>query len=307
MGEYAKSKMIKQARLLKAYSQEKLAENICETETLNRYENGKLEPTDEKYSQLMKKMGAFSDRCYVTESNVSKIEMLKNQLLIALDKSEYDVAEKELKKLENLILTGKYAVEEYQFIRRIKLVILWNKKKISDKQYLEGLINLLQTTFKDFALEKFPVCRVFTEIEMLIINDIAVYFGEKKRYKDACKIYENMERYYESGIVINDHKPRYKILLNYSNFMGLSGEYDKCIEICKKGIKWLKQQGKEKELCNFLFNIGWAMNMRNENLSENEKLKVKAYIWLALKLGEYYSESPQSVELIKQYYKKIKE
>ena len=57
MAEYSKSAIIKYTRLAKNMTQEELSQFICEPATLSRYENGQINPTNDKFTQLMQRMG----------------------------------------------------------------------------------------------------------------------------------------------------------------------------------------------------------------------------------------------------------
>lgn len=49
MGEYSKAAVIKYTRKAVGMTQEELSEGICEPVTLSRYENGQLNPSDDKF------------------------------------------------------------------------------------------------------------------------------------------------------------------------------------------------------------------------------------------------------------------
>ena len=57
MGEYSKAAVIKYTRKATGMTQEELSEGICEPVTISRYENGQLNPSDDKFIRLMQKMG----------------------------------------------------------------------------------------------------------------------------------------------------------------------------------------------------------------------------------------------------------
>lgn len=55
-------------------------------------------------------------------------------------------------------------------------------------------------------------------------------------------IMEALEKYYTDFGKIGDYKPRYAMLVIYSSFLGRMGRYDDSIQVCIKGIKWLKEK-----------------------------------------------------------------
>ncbi len=95
MGAYNKSAIIKYARKALGMTQEELAEFICEPTTLARYESGKIDPTDDKFLRLMKKMGECGD-IFVSPIEISLLEIEWNmeQLSNAVEQQEWNVVEK---------------------------------------------------------------------------------------------------------------------------------------------------------------------------------------------------------------------
>ena len=57
MSVYKKSELLKNHRVEKGFSREKLSEGICDSTTLKRYENEGMIPSDDNYRMLQEKMG----------------------------------------------------------------------------------------------------------------------------------------------------------------------------------------------------------------------------------------------------------
>lgn len=300
MGEYKKSKLLKYSREYLGLTQEQLAEGICDPLTLNRYENGKINPTDEKYGKLMAKMG-FSQQRYILDSSEKKNSFfIKNQILTYIQQMRFDEVSELLYELEKTI-HNKNNISYIQFVRRIELIIEWHNGKISADQLTYELIKLLKISFDDCLQEQIPTNKIMTLEELLIINDIAISYGVQYQYEEACKWFKRIEEYNLSEIILNNHKPRYKILLNYSNYLGLSNRYDECLHICYEGIRCLKKQHRANMLYNFYFNIGWVMHMKYKS-GEDCLQKAQENILLAIDLCDYYSESRESLQQMKAYY-----
>lgn len=308
MGEYSKAAILKYSRKSCGMTQEKLAENICDPVTLARYESGMLEPTDDKFEQLMQKMGRAGER-YVLMIHDETIEHRMKNILYAFERKEFDVAKEELEILKADEKFDDTTPENRQYVQRIELNIAYRKGEIDSEKMLTGLIEALKITFPEYNEEHFHVYRIFTETEVLLINNIAAQYWDKGEQQLAIHLHENMEEYYQLGVAINDYKPRYICLLNYSNHLGLSGYYDKSIEICERGIQWLNLNGKVNYLYNFYYNIGWNLMKKIEQRSLPDSMRniAQYYIWQAMQLCDIFPESKQSWEKIRNYYLSIKD
>ncbi len=306
MGEHSKATILKYSRKSIGMTQEKLAENICDPVTLARYESGKLEPTDDKYKQLMQKMGMSGER-YVLPIQDEMVEHKMKNILYAFERKDFDFAREELKLLKTAEKFDVATPENRQYVQRIELNIAYRKGEINSGEMLTGLIDALKLTFPEYNEEHFHVYRVFTETEVLLINNIATRYWERGERELAIHLHENLEEYYQSGVVTNDYKPRYICLVSYSNYLGLSGYYDKSIEICKRGIGWLNLNGKVNYLFNFYYNIGWNIEKKIDQGLENEDMikMAQCYVWIATQLCEIYPESKKELEHTKKYYQKL--
>ncbi len=303
MGEHSKAAILKYSRKSSGMTQEQLAENICDPVTLARYESGKLEPTDDKFKQLMQKMGMSGER-YILPIHDETVEHRMKNILYAFERKEVDVAKEELEILKTDEKFDDTMPGNRQYVQRIELNIAYKKGEINREEMLKGLIDALMITFPEYNEEHFHVYRIFTETEVLLINNIALQYWELGQKELAIHLHENLEEYYQSGVVINDYKPRYLCLVNYSNYLGLLGYYDKSIEVCIRGINWLNLKGKVNYLYNFYFNIGWNIMKKAEMELEKDAMKKNAqcYIWLAMFLSNIYPENKNNFQMIKKYY-----
>ena len=89
----------------------------------------------------------------------------------------------------------------------------------------------------------------------------------------------------------------YRILVNYSNVLGLSQKYEECIGVCIKGIRMLCSEVTQNVIYNFVFNIGWCLCYKNMNSENRGKYKKGIrYIDAAINLCRYFDESKSSLD-----------
>lgn len=289
-------------------TQEELAENICDPVTLARYESGKLNPSDEKFCLLMQKMGMSGEKYAIPVQNAkTDHETQMKNILYALEREDFREVKKNISLLKKDQTFSMECVENKQYIGRIELMLDYEIGKIADIEYIRSLETILKLTFKDYDENYFPIHRVFTENEVLIISNIARQYAHMGKTELAIRLYYNLEDYFQTNIVINDYKPRYIELLSLSNLLGLSERYDESIEICKRGIQWLLKYDKSNYLYNFYYNIGWIINKKVEcGMEKPEAMKqAKCYIWLAYQLCQIYPENKENANHILKFYKEI--
>lgn len=308
MAQYSKGFMIQYLRKRKGMTQEELAEGICEPVTLSRYENGSLNPTAEKFQLLMERLGGPGD-IYLFPVQTERLDMEKKrkEIFSAMERGEFSEVRRmlcDIRQEETLQLDYK---ENQQYLGRIELGIDYRQGHIDWKNYIRELEKLLRLTFPEFDSKKEIPGHIYTETEFWIACNIGTAYGEHEEYAEAVMIMEALEKYYTDFGKIGDYKPRYAMLVIYSSFLGRMGRYDDSIQVCIKGIKWLKEKKQYNYLYNFYFNIGW-------NLIEKHKKEPKCtkdietgrrYIWTAYELCKMYPENKANLEIMKTYYKNI--
>lgn len=301
MGEHSKSAIIKYTRKYLNMTQEELSEGICDSVTLARYENGSLNPSDEKFFLLMQKMGISGEKYVIPVQNRKEVhEIRMKEILYALETANYQEVKKGIEALKGDADFSLDCVENQQYIGRIELILEDEAGKLTNTEYIKKLEKILKLTFPDYNENHFPVYRLFTENEVLIISNIARQYAMMGKRELAIRIYYNLEEYFQTGVVVNDYKPRYLELVNLSNLLGRSGRYDESMEICKRGIKWLLRYGKSNYLYNFYYNMGWLITKKVKNGEEdlNKMKQAECYIWMAYQLVQIYPENKESIECI---------
>lgn len=303
MGEYNKSAIIKYTRKALNMTQEELAEFICEPTTLARYESGKIDPTDDKFLRLMKKMGERGD-IFVSpiETNLLELDWEIEQLSNAVEQQEWNVVEKIKQKLTSNRHFSLDYPENKQYLKRIEVILQYHYKKIDETEAIKQLIEAWEYTCPQYPPKHFPINRVYRETELLILHNIGIFYKIMKDYKKAYAIYERLDNYFDRPDMINDYKSTCRIYLGYSNTLGQMGKHEESIEVCFKAIKKALLDNRVNLLYNFYYNIGWNLvSLKNPNKMKEAKL----YIWLAYQLCQNYPEDKDNLSKIKELYEKL--
>ncbi len=308
MGEYSKAAIIKYTRKALGMTQEELAENICDPVTLSRYENGQLDPTDEKFVRLMEKMGEREDICtFPIECEDVEIQKYMEQLLHIVEQGEWDQLEIQRKQIEETCGISRNYPENRQYLKRLEIIANENRGIITLEKAIEEMTEALRETLGDCEPEAFPVRKVLTETEILIVNNLALFYKKAGQTKKSLAIYKQLDRYFQRQDMVSDYKPRYLIYLGYSNLLGLEGRHDESIKISKQEIEVLQERKQMNYMYNFFFNIGWNIYEKiKKRLESKEKIpEAKSYVWVSYQLCKEYPENKNNLKKIKEYYNQM--
>lgn len=311
MGEYNKSAVIKYTRQAKGLTQEELSEFICDPVTLSRYENGQLNPTDDKFFRLMQKMGERGDiYSFPVQCEMVGLQEKMQDLLLTIEKKNWS----EVEEIKNRIEKEHYMSMEYpenrQYIGRVEIILKIRRGEISKKEAVEQFEELLKQTIAgydkisgDIKMERM----ILSETEVMLLYSIATYCIDINELEKAENIFKRLRKSFLQEDVIHNEKPRYLINTNYSDLLGLTGRYDESIDICKEEIQWLLENNKTNCLFNFYFNIGWVIKKKvEEGIETKDKLRqAKCYVWIAYQLAKNYPEYQEYLKTIQEFYNQI--
>ena len=88
MSEYNRGSVIRYYRKQKNMTQEELADGICDTYTLARYESGGVSPSEENFQKIMNKLGMSEEtilfNLQTEDANIAKV---RNRIMIVKNSS----------------------------------------------------------------------------------------------------------------------------------------------------------------------------------------------------------------------------
>lgn len=306
MSIHNKSFIIKFYRNKLGLTQEQLAEGICNTITLAKYENGTLNPSDDNFHKIMSKLWEHNDMIiFNVQTDNLYFSVIRDELLLLFESHRYEEAQQKIDKIKSEKMLCGFYKENQQFIERIQYNILIENNMITIEEYIKKLESLLKLTFPEYNADLFISKLIYTETELLILNNIATAYGQLNQCEIANTIfYKVIEQLKCSS---EEYKPIYLLYINYANFLGIHENFDKSIEVCKQGIHWLIQNNKANYLYNFYYNIGWNLLEKYKKEPFKKKLKElgKLYIWESYELCMLYPESSKNAESIKDFYNEI--
>lgn len=308
MGEYSKAAVIKYTRKATGMTQEELSEGICEPVTISRYENGLLNPSDEKFVRLMQKMGENGNTClFPLHCEMADLQKEMEKMMNLLERADWDEVENQKRKMEQEFQLSLDYPENRQYLKRIEVIVNYKKGRISVREAIEQLKDALCETLKIREPEDLPIYSILRETEVMIVYNLATYYEIAGDYEKALRIGSKLDEYFKRDDMVNDYKPRYLVFVGYSNILGLSGKYDESIEVCKREIKFLREKGILNYLYNFYYNIGWNISKKIEcGLEKKERIRdARCYVWMAYHLCRSYPENKNNLKTIIEFWEEI--
>lgn len=300
---FDKKEIIGKTRKTQGLTREDLSDGICDVSSLKRYEKGTINPPDDKYYDLLKKMGKNGNR-YVLPCEMGLFinKHIYDEFELLLNKHDYFVINERLEKIKSG-MNEDFTVEYEQFVERIRLL---NVREKEHKECHGALEILLQKSIKDYKIGKFPTDLMINETELHILNDIGIALWQSGKWEMAIEHYEKLDKYFMNAECVDDSIIYIKVLINYSNCLGQAKQYKKSIEICRKGI-WQSQKNKtQNQIHTFLFNIGWNYYyMYLDSRDEDYKNRAECYVKAALTLCKKMNESGLVLEEMSNFYNSV--
>lgn len=277
-------------------SQEDLADGICAVPTLSRIENGERMPTKNHFEMLMQRLGySAMSLDFFTDKQDFLIHQTKIKMRYAYISGDYSLVKQYLEKFEHL-LKNPTKIDK-QFLILFKTMLTQNQYSNAEK--LEHFEDALKLTCPKYDTGYIP--HVLSYEEIILLNNIAVCNDAAGDRDRAIFILRTLKEYYEHHMISTDEALRTQpmILYNLSKFLGLSGRYDECIEICDLGIRIARSTGRCPLLSKTMYNRAWALIQRN-CVGDRDAAEI------SLKQAYHVSDAmgrSKDAEFIRNYYK----
>lgn len=289
--------IIKYRREELGFSQVDLADGICSVPTLSRIENCERMPTRNHIEMLMQRLGYSAMSIdYFTDERDFHLHELKIQIRQAYIAGNYPLTREYLERFTSMV--SETCPVDQQFL--ILYDTLLNESQIKNCERIRLFESALLLTCPKFSINYIP--RVLSYEEIILLNNIAVCYGNMQDYDHAISLYTNLKDYYARQVISTEEALRTQLMIYYnmSKFLGLNGQYDECIEICDIAIRLARSSGKCSMLDKTLFNRGWALLQRKRAGDiEAAKLSLKqAYCFAEI------MEKHENAKIMRDFYEK---
>lgn len=269
MAVYNIGEFIKEKRERLGVTQDELCEGICSLATMSRIEAGGRIPKSKVIVPLLQRLG-ISD--FIVDSMSTK-EELKGMELIAEMRSSYVNGDIEAAKLHFAEVAPYYEdlpVNGRQFCRLFETLMKIKSGELNHAQAIPIYEDIIRMTVPEYSIDRLPQLMSFEEINVL--NNIAIAYGKTDRMDTAIKIYYAIKQFYDRHTTNIDNVLRTlpTIYYNLSKYLGLSGRYDDCVQICEEGIRYIKASGQYRRHSYILYNLAWVL-LRRKNIGDLER------------------------------------
>lgn len=289
--------IIKNRREELGLTQEDLADGICSVPTLSRIENGERMPTKDHFEMLMQRLGySAMSLDYFTDRQDFRVYELKFKIRQDYVSGDCSLANKHLKELENI--QDDPTKIDRQFVLLHEILI--NEANYTNAERMERLEAAIQLTCPKYKSGFIP--QILSYDEIILLNNIAICYHAEGDSTQAIGILTSLKDYFDHHVISAEEALRTQpmILYNLSKYLGLSGRYDECIEICDLGIRIARTTGRCPLLGETLFNRAWALIQRNrvgDREVAEKTLRDAIYFSCAI-------DNQQIMEIMQDFYRK---
>lgn len=258
---YPIGKMLHEYRTRKGISQEQLCGEILAVSTLARIERGERRPDRKTAEYLFTRLGLAAPEGLVPMTEVEYERFcIEVQILRKFSSGQHDIKElliryKEIDKKLNLL--------EEQFYQFSYALYANSEEKLVHDATREILINAMKLTMKNYTVDLDLEGYFFSEIEILILNNIARETYEIGEQESGIKQMLFLKRYLENPKIEDSLKNTMytMIIFNLTNWIGLAGRHKEALELAEEGIAFDSIHGDLIYFSFHIFNKGYCLAM----------------------------------------------
>ena len=290
--------LLKDMRISKGLTQERLSEGICSWETLSRIEGGKRKPNKKNLYRMYKKMGLDREKYYgyIHADRFALYEKVREMQKIWSKGSREaadSLAEEIAAELDMSIPVN------IQFIETHRLISAVRKGKITETEAIGKAEELLRYTMKDYHG---TVYRAPFREECVLLNQIALYLKHSGRIEEAIQLWEQILDRYQKSDVAEEHHAVTEMLIykNYPGALEVHGDLEKSEQMALKGMRLAMKCHSGQTAAFILANLACVYEKRSV---QNDLLLCEKSLHCSFQLLRFYGYDARC-KVIKDYYEK---
>lgn len=265
MAVYVVGDFLRETRLRKGYTQEEVSYGICTPASLSRIENGAQKPGRLILEKLFERLGTENN---LFNSFVSREEM---ELYSAIQELIRNITDDAVSKIETQIeVVEKLAVNtselEHQCLYFAKGELARQKEK-DDEKAMEMYMKAIHITLPDFDGKNPLRNNLLTFDEIMIINSIAILYGNSENVITAIQLDMWLKEYMENKIVDGKMKTTKYPMIMYklSCWLEDKGCYREELRMAEQGIDFCVKYGNLALFPKLVLNKGGALVKMGDN------------------------------------------
>lgn len=282
------------------WTQQKLADGVCDAVTISRIENKASKGRKADCAALMNKLHLPGGAAFLTvQTGKTDVYELVTEIVRLSKFARHEEVEPLYEKLKEKVKHDRYVD---QFLLHKEVTIAHDQNRIDDEQHWKLQEEALYMTLpkkEPAELEHW----VFTRTEAMIINAFSYSCKKSDRLEKAMEWLELLRRFYERQNFQESHYAKGYILTlrNLGNLLGETGEFERAIQYEDTAIRLALEMGKANCLFELLYDRGWNMEQLWKT-GQYTKEESRPYIRAALVLAHLY-EDDDSVAFIEQHWR----
>ena len=253
---------IRQKRLDKGWTQEKLCRGVCNAATLSRIENNERMPSVSVVKALLQKLGLPDGQFFaLLGKDDIAIEKLQKDILTdnlqlrrAAQPQRAEIRERILEKLEKLEnLGGEDNRFVQQFVGSARASAGRRDGPYSYEERLEMLLEAIRLTIPRFDVKNIADFQ-YSLIEIIIVNQIALTYAKHGDRKKATSIFRRLLQYIERYNRNLDKYPGQFCMVAHNCAINFAAEkqYPESVALAEKGQRVCVETGDYQFLPGFL-------------------------------------------------------
>lgn len=299
MAVYSMGTILKKCREMKKITQEELCYGICTASALSKMEHGVREPSYVKFASLMERMGEWPEAYDIfIGDKVYRINELQSKIGTWLYHLELGKAEEALGELEKELVNFPDETIYHQFWRMGKVICRTRGR--FDIDSVKELIGILKWTVPGFGNK--PIKEFFLSYqELVLINNIAIGYGDSKEIEKAISLLQELKEYLETTYMGNRNKTTMysTVLLNLVKYLGLGGHYWEALEVADEAINILVENGKTLKIATLHYDIAW-LYMKIDRVKYRQKIEDELILSLCADISNRnYHSADETYSLMK--------
>ena len=253
---------IRQKRLDKGWTQEKLCRGVCNAATLSRIENNERMPSVSVVKALLQKLGLPDGQFFALlgKDDIAIEKLQKDilndnlQLRRAAQPQRAEIRERILEKLEKLEnLGGEDNRFVQQFVGSARASAGRRDGPYSYEERLEVLLEAIRLTIPRFDVKNIADFQ-YSLIEIIIVNQIALTYAKHGDRKKATSIFRRLLQYIERYNRNLDKYPGQFCMVAHNCAINFAAEkqYPESVALAEKGQRVCVETGDYQFLPGFL-------------------------------------------------------
>ena len=281
--------------VLGAYRQERglmirdIDERVCSEKTYRALETGKRGAKKGTYQSLAEYMeipiGVYNAEI-ISDSyqDLALAAEIKN----LLHRQQDEIAMYKLSELEERLGDKVKIGQNAQFISSIRDIMQFEAGEITLDEYQNRVEHAIRLTIPEWNINYGT--HFYTEREMILVYYEAGIFRKKKDYDTAIRLLRMLWEQLEQSRVSLIHRSNEALLINtlWKDLLTDVKDYDGALEKVRIGMQLSFAAGNGAFLDALALEPGWIMSVREQKLSDGQKLKCSNYFRSALYISKLY-------------------